>query len=152
MTEHHGPFGALKNLSDDKIDQKIACVCCIASRISIVMLTLVVFPPASKDAAWSGREQLRAVGVEHESRAADDLISAFSVFSFRSATGQLDIADRRFLINNIMAQLLSASFGSGNQGLQVGQSYGTINAEFYLPPGNSSTNTPCPSILRSYPY
>lgn len=35
----------------------------------------------------------------------------------------------------MMTQLPSASFGSWNQGLQVGQNNGSINAEIHLPPG-----------------
>ena len=40
-----------------------------------------------------------------------------------------------------MAQM-SASFGPGNQGFQVGHNAGTINAEFHLPPGKV-TVAPC---------
>ncbi|KAK4159493.1 kinesin light chain [Cladorrhinum sp. PSN259] len=38
-----------------------------------------------------------------------------------------------------MTQMPSASFGPGNQGLQVGQSYAPINAEFHLPPERPET-------------
>ncbi|KAK4167815.1 hypothetical protein QBC43DRAFT_285130 [Cladorrhinum sp. PSN259] len=33
-----------------------------------------------------------------------------------------------------MSQMHSSSFGSQNQGFQVGQNYGSINTEFHLPP------------------
>ncbi|KAK3898721.1 hypothetical protein C8A05DRAFT_37691, partial [Staphylotrichum tortipilum] len=42
-----------------------------------------------------------------------------------------------------MAQM-SASLGPGNQGLQVGQNLGSINAEFHLPPERRET-PPAPS-------
>ncbi|KAK4183100.1 kinesin light chain, partial [Podospora australis] len=38
-----------------------------------------------------------------------------------------------------MSQMHSASFGSQNQGFQVGQSYGSINTEFHLPPERPET-------------
>ncbi|KAK5651031.1 hypothetical protein OQA88_1504 [Cercophora sp. LCS_1] len=38
-----------------------------------------------------------------------------------------------------MAQIPSVSFGPGNQGLQVGQSYAPITAEFHLPPERPET-------------
>ncbi|KAK4237112.1 kinesin light chain [Achaetomium macrosporum] len=42
-----------------------------------------------------------------------------------------------------MAQMLSASFGPQNQGVQVGQSYAPISVEFHLPPEQPET-TPAP--------
>jgi len=42
------------------------------------------------------------------------------------------------LLTYQMAQLPSASFGPGNQGLQVGHNHGPIIAEFHLPPGKSA--------------
>ncbi|KAK4148826.1 kinesin light chain [Chaetomidium leptoderma] len=47
-----------------------------------------------------------------------------------------------------MAQMQSASFGPGNQGLQVGQNYGSINTEFHLPPERPQT-PPTPFAIFS---
>lgn len=35
--------------------------------------------------------------------------------------------------------MASVSFGDINHGLQIGDNYGSINAEFHLPPGQSGT-------------
>ena len=63
-------------------------------------------------------------------------------------------------------KMQSTSFGPGNQGQQVGQNYGTINAEFHLPPGKTSGVRACwnpltlacrasrnaPAALRDHPF
>ncbi|KXX76355.1 Kinesin light chain [Madurella mycetomatis] len=48
-----------------------------------------------------------------------------------------------------MMQMASASFGSGNYGLQVGQSYAPINAEFHMPPERPETP---PSPFATIPF
>jgi hypothetical protein len=45
-----------------------------------------------------------------------------------------------------MAQMMSASFGPGNQGVEVGYNYRSISTEFHLPPG---TVTAAPCELRN---
>jgi hypothetical protein len=47
-----------------------------------------------------------------------------------------------------MMQMLSASFGPQNQGLQVGQNYGPINTEFHLPPGKIGALEPRDAVPR----
>ena len=72
-------------------------------------------------------------------------------FSLDKGSARRDTDNR--IINNpfnrTMAHLPTVSFEHQNQGLQVGQNYAPINAEFYLPPGRFISATSNQAMLTS---